>query len=293
MDHAEQNVVGIFVRTFFYGIYLFIMAHCLRWIFFEDEGWRLRSRINGLILTVIVLVFLSTTGNLAIWMILTLAAVGDTIPLSMNQYILSSVTLENVTALAIDAMLIFRCWIVSNRSWPMICFPLVLWLANIGFVVTYICKTAINFEATALPILILEVFYVCNIAINLYAISVIIYQILRVARRRHSVGSGSDLYEICRILIECGLPYLFSTIFYLTVMAITTKPFLIPTSCALNSTMNAVAFNLLVIRVGLRRADGKRNNDLSSLRFDVATRPMLEDHTSEKGTQEVIGENLA
>ena len=63
--------------------------------------------------------------------------------------------------------------------------------------------------------------------------------------------------------------------------------------------MNAIAFNLLVIRVGMNRAesaDGKRNDNLSSLRFNVATRDMLEDHTSEtseKGTQEAVGENLA
>ncbi|KIL69158.1 hypothetical protein M378DRAFT_157394 [Amanita muscaria Koide BX008] len=76
--------------------------------------------------------------------------------------------------------------------------------------------------------------------------------------------------------------------FYLAIMAIATRPFLIPTSCALNSAMNAVAFNLLVIRVGLRRADSKRNDELSSLRFNVTTRAMLEDCTSEKETQEAV-----
>ncbi|KAM6493967.1 hypothetical protein JOM56_010328 [Amanita muscaria] len=54
MDLAEANLVGILVRTFFYGIYLLLMAHCLRWIFFEDE------RIYGIMLTIIVLVFLLT-----------------------------------------------------------------------------------------------------------------------------------------------------------------------------------------------------------------------------------------
>ncbi|KIL61994.1 hypothetical protein M378DRAFT_806761 [Amanita muscaria Koide BX008] len=37
-----------------FTIYLLLMAHCLRWIFFEDE------RINGIMLTLIVLVFLLT-----------------------------------------------------------------------------------------------------------------------------------------------------------------------------------------------------------------------------------------
>ena len=55
--------------------------------------------------------------------------------------------------------------------------------------------------------------------------------------------------------------------------------------------MNAIAFNLLVIRVGNHRADGKRNDNFSSLRFNVATRDMFQDHTSEtseKGTQEAV-----
>ncbi|KIL61408.1 hypothetical protein M378DRAFT_13579 [Amanita muscaria Koide BX008] len=258
MDLAQGYVVGIFIRTFFYGLYLLLTAHGFRWIFFEDEGWRLRPRTNGPMLTVIVLVFLFTTSSLAIWMLLTLAAVRGA---STDPYIVATVTLENTTTLMIDATLIFRCWVVSNRSWPAICFPLILWLANIGLFVTCTYKIAANvFDAP-----ILEGFYVCNIAINLNATLVIIYQILRVARRRHSGGSVSDLYEICRILIECALPYLLSTVFYLALIANGTKPLLYPTGCALTSTMNAVAFNLLIIRVGLRRADSKRNDDLPSL----------------------------
>ena len=133
----------------------------------------------------------------------------------------------------------------------MICFPLVLWLANVGLFVTFIYKIAIN----EFPIPILEGFYSCNIAINIYATckfrgnllpfflltcvlqAAIIYQILRVARR-HS--GGSDLYEICRIIVECGLPYLFSTVFQVTVMAIGTDPSFFPSNCALVCDYNAL-----------------------------------------------------
>lgn len=273
MNTAEAIIVGLFIRNVLYGIYITILAHYLRWIFFEDEGWKLRRRINGLMLTITMLVFVSITANFGICQKLALSFIGgqETFDERLEA---ASYGLERVTALIIDAALVYRCWIVYSGSWRVVYFPLFLLLSNTGlFIGSFLCKAPGNI-ACFYDLRLSQAFYTCNIAINLYTIAAIVYQILSCIAADGNNSSGSNLYEICRILVECGLPYLFTSIFSLAI-AITADESLIPTASALNSTMNGIAFNLILIRVGLHRADsgiGKwsdRWSSVSGLGFSV------------------------
>jgi hypothetical protein len=57
----DQNVASIFVSTLFYGLYLATLFHCVRWLIFTDDGWRLRKRINWTMLTITLVLFVLST----------------------------------------------------------------------------------------------------------------------------------------------------------------------------------------------------------------------------------------
>ena len=75
---AEGDVVLTFVQAILFGLYLASLAHCLRWQLVNDEGWRLRTKINWAMLIIAILLFLVLTIDLAIRLHLTIDAVqGD------------------------------------------------------------------------------------------------------------------------------------------------------------------------------------------------------------------------
>jgi hypothetical protein len=54
------------VQAILTGLYITTFFHCLRWLVFTDEGWRLRKNIDWPILSVTVLVFILTYTSLVI-----------------------------------------------------------------------------------------------------------------------------------------------------------------------------------------------------------------------------------
>ena len=61
----QSYIYGIFVQALLYGIYVTTLAHCLRWLLLDDEGWTLRRKINWSMLTISVLLFPLLTTTLA------------------------------------------------------------------------------------------------------------------------------------------------------------------------------------------------------------------------------------
>ena len=61
-------LVGLFLQALLYGFYLATLFHCLRWLVYTDDGWKLRagSKINKLMLVVTVLLFFLSTINLGL-----------------------------------------------------------------------------------------------------------------------------------------------------------------------------------------------------------------------------------
>jgi hypothetical protein len=59
----DQDVASIFVGALFYGLYLTTLFHCIRWLVFADEGWKVRKRISR--------TMLSTT--IALWVLATIS----------------------------------------------------------------------------------------------------------------------------------------------------------------------------------------------------------------------------
>jgi hypothetical protein len=63
---ADQEVASIFAGTLFYGLYLSTLFHCLRWLVFADEGWKVRNKISWTMLAITIILFVVTTINTAL-----------------------------------------------------------------------------------------------------------------------------------------------------------------------------------------------------------------------------------
>ena len=49
---ADQEVAETCVSFLFFGFYLTTLFHCLRWLVFADEGWKIRNKISWTMLTI-------------------------------------------------------------------------------------------------------------------------------------------------------------------------------------------------------------------------------------------------
>jgi hypothetical protein len=75
---AVQVLIQLFTQTALYGLYVATLIHCLRWLVYTNDGWKLRDRIdNKPILITTILIFLFSTVNLVLMLSISLAYFGD------------------------------------------------------------------------------------------------------------------------------------------------------------------------------------------------------------------------
>ncbi|KAM6492264.1 hypothetical protein JOM56_011988 [Amanita muscaria] len=289
---AWTGIPSSIVTAMLFGLYLASFAHCVRWLLFEDEGWRVRKKVNrSLVATTLVIFFLSTVS-------FSETAAGlerRPIPFSgthVPAYFWAVTILDSVTAIhlsiliIIDGVLIHRCWIVFSKNRFIICFPLALWCSSlicaiislycdISFAL-YITDPAITKEfmvKTPYVVMDLLIFCVCNIVVNIYTTSALVYKIWRAAK--NIAGTNHLLYRTCRILTESGILYTLPSVLYLacliksriiesndplqapTVDSIVLLDLVLSIERPLSTFMPGIAFNLITIRVGEQRARGQ------------------------------------
>jgi hypothetical protein len=73
------SVIALFVQTLMYGLYITTLAHGLRWLLYDDKGWKLREKFNWAMVTITVFVFMLFTTSLALTLQFTIGSleIGD------------------------------------------------------------------------------------------------------------------------------------------------------------------------------------------------------------------------
>ncbi|KAF8634104.1 hypothetical protein AX15_001071 [Amanita polypyramis BW_CC] len=174
----------------------------------------------------------------------------------------------------VDAVLIYRCWIVYGHSWKIICLPIFFWTSGmaLGSYLLYVYvlvvrNTSRRDIAQRLALMsyhIWEAYFVCNIMINVYATVSIVYRIARVARK--SINHPDRLHQTWRIVAESGALYTLSTIMNLIATVVSGEGYELFELVAdpINLSMAGIAFNLILIRVGQQRQQKTVGQDKSS-----------------------------
>ncbi|KAM6499921.1 hypothetical protein JOM56_005429 [Amanita muscaria] len=198
---------------------------------------------------------------------------------------------EVLTIISIDSALIYRCWIVYEKSWRVICVPVTFWFASLAcstlffyyeeqslFVANGASPNAAQIGWKALTGL-----YACNIATSIYTTTAIIYRIRYMTKT--SGGNSKRLNYIMLILAESGILYTSMTVFCLIGSVFITlndptwvEKLIYDISDIMNLSMAGISFNLILIRVhqsrvelrdslaDSRNVDGKRT--LSGMQFN-------------------------
>ncbi|KAJ7321650.1 hypothetical protein DFH08DRAFT_941901 [Mycena albidolilacea] len=138
---ARTELIAPIITCVFYGIYLVTLGIAGRQLLTTETGqWKQRPAINWVIVGVSVVLFVNSTLNLVVVLITIYQAFvlykgpGGPDHIFMHgsgwKTITKSVNVP-LQSLVGDGILIYRCWIVCNKSWLIVALPLLIWLANI------------------------------------------------------------------------------------------------------------------------------------------------------------------
>ncbi|KAM6492146.1 hypothetical protein JOM56_011870 [Amanita muscaria] len=229
--NPTRTIISSFVTAILFGLYLAGFVHCVRWLLFEDEGWRARKKVNWTLVIATLLIFFFAT----VWFSMAVVGIlqgpvyirlGSPVPANTwVEIILTSSACYWSVLIIIDCVQIHRCWIVFSKSWIIICFPLALWCyCLICAITTFYCDlgavTVVIWQSSRglahamclgpYPNVMRLGFYICNIVVSIYTTCALVYQIWHAAKNNR-VGTNR-LYRICRILTESGILYTLSSI---------------------------------------------------------------------------------
>ncbi|TFK33879.1 hypothetical protein BDQ12DRAFT_727404 [Crucibulum laeve] len=283
----EQNVLAIFVEAILYGLYLATLLHCLRWMLYENEGWKIKKRasIPWTMFISTMIIFICSFVNLILHLKSTTLSIHPK-PVTpstpkMNWEATAICATANVTALTADLILIYRCWIVYSRSRKVVIFPIFLWVGGLvcaiiqaywQIVQTQVVITAWQPAAMKVGLgTILTPFWGSTVALNLYTTSMIVYRIWTAAHESIGTDSLREFKFIIRVITESGVLYLAIIIAHFVVW-FTPNAFAIVMVSNMNLPIIGIAFNLILIRTSKRRADDLKemNRDLvSDLEFNA------------------------
>ncbi|KIL61440.1 hypothetical protein M378DRAFT_13495 [Amanita muscaria Koide BX008] len=271
IGYARMTMGSLFEKGLLFGLYLATFVHALRWLIFNDEGWKMR-KLNPIMLIATFLVLASTLVSFVGDMVMTFLAlhIADTRFSHTGVSLMFCVLGRGTIFIVIDAVLIYRCWVILFKKWYIICLPVALWITClINCVIANYCYWRAVFLNIQKPFpkfcnqpAMALIFFSTNVAIGVYTTSAIIYQIL--VSTKYSKDKRR-LYNICRILTESGILYTISgTIYLITVMKVanlrSVDTTLVAYSVAQSLTLPLVlylpgiAFNLITIRTGQQRA---------------------------------------
>ncbi|KAM6504131.1 hypothetical protein JOM56_001074 [Amanita muscaria] len=251
ISYTEASVIATTLRAILFGIYMSTFFYCLRWLVFMDEGWTKRKDIKWGILTVTFVIFALSTADFGINLKGTLLSAAE----GFHSWSVLSLIVESLMTIIIDSVLIYRCWIVWNKSWRIVSGLLLLLLCNVVLlaVLTYWGILELEAEEGLFYVEIIhlhEAFLTCTIVIDVYATSVIILQMQRNCITQHL------LHFATRIIAESGLSYTLTSLMFLCAISIDDAPAdLRMITQAIRYPITGITFNVILIRVAHHRAD--------------------------------------
>ncbi|KAJ7763658.1 hypothetical protein DFH07DRAFT_812685 [Mycena maculata] len=288
MDGASflrVQVWGMFLGATLFGCYLVSCGPCFR-VFFTTRSRQLGfSELNWPMLIIFLIFFAKTTSSLGLHLYLSLQMITASNPAQAatdlmngsNPINISKYTTVLIQAVIASGALIYRCWIVYSRSWPVVLIPLVLWLGGVavmGIVIHVAAAFKINgFFTNSQSRNFGASFWAIIVVVNIITSALIARRVWRIDRLRTSPSFQPDMdsmspgsmpsnkqssvgiitghhhdkiKEATRIIIDSGLMY--------TVVSLLTFLLFVANSNAVYAAMDVlvqvigISFNLIVIR---------------------------------------------
>ncbi|PFH49138.1 hypothetical protein AMATHDRAFT_41765 [Amanita thiersii Skay4041] len=259
----RAGIFSTFIEAILYGLYFVTFLHCLRWLFFKDEGWVLcKSRTQLIPLMTLLIFILLTTDTITAFLILFLYFRGMDLQ-RLYTLELTAGVIEFLLAVLADSVLIYRCWVVYSRRWQVVCLPLLVWLGGISCstLALYYYSQNLRWMLSGAEIdrigRVGGAFYLCTIIVNIYCTSAIVYKVWSVTKNCPT-SRGRNLYSTMRIIGESGMLYTLTSISLFVAWILPLRYNqdhleLITIGSAINTPVIGITFNIILIRVANQR----------------------------------------
>ncbi|KAF8075331.1 hypothetical protein FPV67DRAFT_629045 [Lyophyllum atratum] len=266
---VEARITSFFVENVVFGLYLVTFAYTVIALFSTESGWRKTRELNYRMVAVVMLMFFNMTMTSAmsfmvIWRGFVVAPPGTAAEifreLTYWPVVVKSGCLLFQTIIG-DAMLIYRCWVVYARSWKVIAFSALLWIAGT------VCAIFILYQEATFKVHGLVssskirpygvAFWASSLTLNIITTTLLVWPIWKAARW-HQDGFGchdslnvhssnNTMKHVTQVIIESGSLYTMVAFVTFVTYAVGHNALYVASSAELGTC--GIAFNLIIIRI--------------------------------------------
>ncbi|KAJ3721326.1 hypothetical protein DFJ43DRAFT_1094643 [Lentinula guzmanii] len=272
---SEAQLLGLFLASVFWGMFLITFIQCIRYLLWDSRGvLKPAATVNWpLFVVAALLAFLSTFDvalglmhNIEAFIFYTGPAWGSAARFTGLTDWVNILKTCNVVfgKLISDGVLVYRCWVVYNKRWLVVAFPLLLWLGYLGLAifVVYVEASADNphvlLTGPGLSDLTPSITsgWTLSLVNNIIATGLIVYRIWRVDKESsmYAMQSNSsrrlNCKNVTRVIIESG--FLYTTIALITFITFLTGSNSFYAASDAELQILSIAFNLIIIRISTR-----------------------------------------
>lgn len=309
LQSSTAQLVAVFVECTFYGIYLVTFVASLQTVLRSSpqRPWLSCLKSNRLMLTVVLLMFIVSTLNLALGLVRVIqgfiygARFGNSAveQLGLDWVNILKPLTVNIQIMIADFVMTYRCWVLYAKSYRVVIFPIFMWLAGLACagtsmyiqgVLTSGANSRVN-GGTLYPVVAAS--WSATIALNIYATTMIVLRIwpiinkAAVAYRLSSFPAISQpqtrLHIVMRIMLESGLVYTIMTVIvFVTHISGSNSIFI---TSAVEMQIIGITFNLILVRAkNASDASVVEDNTEHGIAFAPPTNP----HTRDTGNDTVV-----
>lgn len=267
-------IIATSVQAILYGLYLATFGHSVRWLLYDDDGWKLRrpEKINSLMFSLTIAIFVFSTLDLGFSLRVVLSPESS----ERSSLVIVNNAIENFTIIITDAILILRCWVVYDKSWRVVGLPVFLFFINVActilliywFTMSILDTSRTQFKSLSNTALV--VFFSCNFAINIYGACAVVYRIWPLAKKEDGHNPGF-VSIACHTFAGFGILYASTSLLLLISKLISQDGLLALLADAINFSVAGIAFNIIFIRVSQH---GSRQHNSESISTTMHELPL-------------------
>ncbi|TFK39913.1 hypothetical protein BDQ12DRAFT_711990 [Crucibulum laeve] len=262
----QARISAFFIENVIYGLYIASFGYTMNALLSTGTRWRRLNELNCSMMAVSLLMFLNSTIALAsgfyiIWRGFIIPSEAGGGPASFGDIsnwslVLKSAVLLLQTTIG-DAMLIYRCWVVYNRSLLVVAFSIVMWCGG-----TVCSVFLVYYEATFHSQVLVSAeklhpfgvaFWALTVGLNVITTGLLVWPIWKVIQEneqfvyRNSVAHPPNtLKNVMQIIIESGL--LYTAMAFITFVTYTSGSNALYLASSAEIGVAGIAFNLIIIR---------------------------------------------
>ncbi|TFK34335.1 hypothetical protein BDQ12DRAFT_613696 [Crucibulum laeve] len=239
---TAAHLWGLFIQSLCFGVYLVTVGFTIPPLLRTGNRFRRFGELNLVMLigALALCIFITFDMVLSFYhsLLAFVSATGPDAATRVYTDISSWINLVNVLFETVvgDLMLIYRCWVVYNRSWLSVSPSIILWLGCLA------CGIRVIFLAGTLHVPALvnsektypyhSAFWGISVAVNIVTTSLLVWRLWTIDREAsqyrtsQSVRHESLLRHVMRIILESGMIYTASAIAtFITVVAKSTASY--------------------------------------------------------------------